>query len=86
MSGCRPGDELYDYEDKRYYIRAVKGGRSIRCINIIGSAESNGVVKNAFVKSIENRDAELDIKTVCFLKEKGFPDSFIDFLGGKSVD
>lgn len=83
VSACRAEDTLYEYEDARYYIRAVRDAEAMKCINIIGSADSNGVIKNAFIKAIESRDAELDIKTVCFLKEKGFPDSFIDFLGGK---
>ena len=86
VSACKDTDEVYEYEDARYYIRAVKDGNEIKCINMIGSADSNGVVKNAFIKSIENKTAGLDIKTVCFLQEKGFPDSFIDFLGGNSID
>lgn len=86
VSACQDTDEVYEYEDERYYIRAVKGGGAIKCINMIGSADSNGVVKNAFIKSIENRAAGLDVKTVCYLQEKGYPDSFIDFLGGRSID
>ena len=86
VSICLDTDEVYEYEDHAYYIRAVRSGRTIKCINMIGSADSNGVVKNAFIKSIENKGADLDLKTVCFLKEKGFPDSFIEFLGGKSLD
>lgn len=86
VNACTDADETYEYEDDRYYIRAVKDSGGIKCINIIGSADSNGVVKNAFIKSIENRAAGLDIKTVCFLQEKGFPNSFIDFLGGHSID
>lgn len=86
VSACQPADEVYEYEDGRYYIRAVRDGTAIKCINMIGSADSNGIVKNAFIKSIENPEAELDIKTICFLKGKGFPDRFINFLGGKSLD
>lgn len=86
VSACRPEDEVYEYEDGRYYIRAVKDGGGIKCLNLIGSADSNGVVKNIFIKSIENREAGLDARTVCFLTEKGFPRSFIDFLGGISID
>lgn len=86
VSACLPEDDVYEYEDSKYYIRAVRNGPSIKCINMIGTAESNGVVKNIFIKSIENNEAGLDIKAVCFLKEKGFPDSFINFLGGKFVD
>ncbi len=86
VSACQPTDEVYEYEDGRYYIRAVRRGRAIQCINIIGSADSNGLIKNAFIKSIENPEAELDIKTVCFLQEKGFPEPFIKFLGGKTLD
>lgn len=86
VSACKPEDEVYEYEDDRYYIRAVRDGKTIKCINMIGSADSNGIVKNAFIKAIENPEAELDIKTICFLKGKGFPDPFINFLGGKSLD
>lgn len=86
VSICRPEDMTYEYEDERYYIRAVKNDDGIKCINVIGSADSNGVLKNIFIKAIENKDAGLDVKTVCFLQEKGFPQEFIDFLGGISVD
>lgn len=79
VSACKP-------EDEQYYIRAVRSGRAIKCINMIGSADSNGIVKNAFIKSIKTPEAELDIKTICFLQGKGFPDAFINFLGGKSLD
>ena len=86
VSICTSEDEVYEYEDDTYYIRAVKDEKGIKCINMIGSALSNGVVKNIFIKAIENKDAGLDVKTVCFLQEKGFPQEFIDFLGGISVD
>ena len=85
-AACGPEDEVYEYEDARYYIRAVRSGKTIKCINMIGSADSNGIVKNAFIKAIENPEAELDVRTVCFLQGKGFPDGFINFLGGKSLD
>ena len=86
VSICKDTDEVYEYEDDRYYIRAVKGDQGVKCINMIGSADSNGVVKNAFIKVIENPVAGLDMKTVCFLQAKGFPNCFIDFLGGKNID
>ncbi len=86
VSSCKDTDEVYEYEDNRYYIRAVRDGKKIKCINIIGSADSNGAIKNAFIKMIENEAAGLDIKTVCFLQEKGIPNGFIRFLGGYSID
>lgn len=86
VAACAPEDEVYEYEDERYYIRAVRDKKAIKCINMIGSADSNGIVKNAFIKSIENPAAQPDIKTICFLQGKGFPDAFINFLGGKSLD
>ena len=86
ISICGPDDDVYEYEDETYYIRAVRSANGIKCINVIGSADSNGLIKNAFVKAVENADADLDIQTRCFLQKKGFPDGFIDFLGGKSVD
>ena len=86
VSLCRSSDEAYEYESERYYIRAVRRGNRILCINMIGSACSNGLVKNAFIKSIENKEAGLDIASICYLKEQEFPDEFIDFLGGNHVD
>ena len=64
----------------------MRGGGAIKCINMIGSAETNGVVRNLFVKSIESPQAALDTSAVCMLQKNGFPDSFINFLGGKSFD
>ncbi len=86
LSSCCDQDEVYEYEDSRYYIRAVRDGSAVKCINVIGAADSGGVLKNAFIKSIENPDAGMSIGTICFLKEKGFPDEFINFLGGRILD
>lgn len=86
ISSCGPEDTVYEYETDRYYIRGVRNAGGIKCLNVIGSAESNGQLKNIFIKSIESPGADIDIQSVCYLKDKGFPDSFIDFLGGKSVD
>lgn len=86
ISSCGSTDEVYEYEDCRYYIRAVRSGKTIKCMNIINSADSSGVLKSIFIKSIENPAAQLSIQTICFLKEKGFPDEFINFLGGRVLD
>ena len=86
VSTCGPEDTVYEYEDNRYYIRGVRDDSGIKCLNVIGSAESNGLLKNIFIKSIESPEAGIDPRSICYLKDKGFPDSFIDFLGGKSVD
>lgn len=86
ISACAPEDTVYEYEDSTYYIKAVRNADTIKCINVIGSADSNGVIKNAFIRAIENKGEPLDVHTVWFLKDKGFPDSFIDFLGGRSDD
>ena len=86
VSSCGPEDTVYEYETDRYYIRGVRNAGGIKCLNVIGSAESNGLLKNIFIKSIESPGVGVDVRSVCYLKDKGFPDSFIDFLGGKSVD
>ena len=86
ISACTPNDQVFEYEDHSYYIRAVRSAEGIKCINVIGSSDSNGLIKNAFIKAIENSEADLDLQTICYLQKKGFPDGFIDFLGGKSVD
>ncbi len=82
VGACKDTDQVYEYENDRYYIRGVRDENEIKCINMIGSADSNGVVKNAFIKLIENKEAALDMRTICFLQKQGFPNSFIDFMGG----
>lgn len=86
VSACRPGDEVYEYEDETYYIRGVRRGADIQCVNLIGSAESNGILKNGLLKAFSSRPGQMDVASACKLKEKGFPDSFIDFIGGKKLD
>lgn len=82
---CGDQDEVYEYEDARYYIRALRGRETgtVKCINVTGSGISNGVLRNLFVKSLENPEARMDIQTWCFLGKQGFPREFIMWLGGK---
>ncbi|MCM1148875.1 MAG: FAD-dependent oxidoreductase [Butyricicoccus sp.] len=86
ITTCKPDDETYEYEDERYYIRAVRKGAAIKCVNVIGSAESNGILKNTFLKALSCQPGQMDVASACKLKEKGFPDRFIDFMGGKKLD
>ena len=83
VSACGPEDEYYEYEDEKLYIKACKNGQKIKCINMIGSADANGVVKNIFIKTIETPEAEIDVKSVCYLLTNGFPEAFISFLRRK---
>lgn len=46
ITTCCPGDEVYEYEDDYYYIRGVKKGKDIKCINIFGPPESNGILRS----------------------------------------
>ena len=57
--------------------------RKIKCMNMIGSADTNGVVKNIFIKSIETPEAGIDMRSICTLLTNGFPMAFIHFLSGK---
>lgn len=87
VSTCKPEDEFYEFENDRYYIRGVRDeSGAIKCLNIIHSADSNGVIKNIFIKYFENKSAGLDPKSASYLREAGYPDSFIHFLGGRIVD
>ena len=81
-SRCQEGDRLYEYEDAHYYLRAVRDDRALKCLNMIGTAQSNGILKNLFSKSLASPGAPLDITTYCLLREQGFPQDFINFLGG----
>lgn len=80
INGCAPEDTAYEYEDERYYIRGVKKNGRIQCLNVIHSAESNGLLKNIFIKALKSPEAAMDTLSICQLKKKGFPDSFIAFL------
>ncbi len=86
VSSCKPEDEMYEYESSSYYIRAVKDTGGIKCINIINSAASNGLIKNIFIKSLENPAARMDVRSACYLLRQGFPVSFLNFLGGYNID
>lgn len=86
ITTCTPEDEAYEYEDDHYYILAKKRRGRITCINMIGTADSNGVVKQILTRAFETGSTGLDIKTACFLIDKGFPKGFIDFIGGITID
>lgn len=58
ITTCCPGDEVYEYEDDYYYIRGVKKGKDIKCINIFGPPESNGILRSGFVKSLRTTDLQ----------------------------
>ena len=86
ISACEPGDPVYEYEDDRYYIRGIRHNGRVQCINVINSSDSNGLLKNIFIKTLKSPEAEPDVQSICYLMDQGFPSSFIEFLGGKSVD
>ena len=85
ITTCSPGDEVYEYEDDYYYIRGVKKGKDIKCINIFGPPESNGILRSGFVKSLQHEQTFSDYG-VAALQAAGYPDSFIKFLGGSDHD
>ena len=66
ITTCTPEDEAYEYEDDHYYILAKKRRGRITCINMIGTADSNGVVKQILTRAFETGSTGLDIKT-CLL-------------------
>ena len=85
ITTCCPGDEVYEYEDDYYYIRGVKKGKDIKCINIFGPPESNAILRSGFVKSLQHEQTFSDYG-VAALQAAGYPDSFIKFLGGSDHD
>ena len=63
----------------------VKKGKDIKCINIFGPPESNGILRSGFVKSLQHEQTFSDYG-VAALQAAGYPDSFIKFLGGSDHD
>lgn len=78
--------EEYTYEKDGLVICAARQGKMLQCINLIGSVLYAGVLKNLFIRSIENPEAEMNAWTICTLRHYGLPESFINFLGGNSFD
>lgn len=81
VNDCRPEDQVYEYEDSRYYIRCVKRGRQIVCLNVYGPSESNGILRSGFVRSLSGEEP-FNPAAVAALQAAGYPVSFTDFLGG----
>lgn len=81
ISLCRPEDQVYEFENEQYYIRAVRDADCVKCINMIGTAECNGIFKNLFIKALENDKAPIDPKVLAMLAVNEIPISFIEFLG-----
>ena len=84
---CSPDDDWYEYEDEKYYIKACRGqDGSIKCVNITGSADINGLFRNNFIKGLIEGETSFNVKAACQMRDKGVPQSFIDFLGGIKID
>ncbi len=85
-SSCTQADRHCRWETGRYFIEACRDSERIKCINLIGGAGCGGVIKNAFLKALATPGAALSTQTVCLLRQESFPDGFIKFLGGDSLD
>lgn len=86
ISSCGEEDQRYHYADGRCFIEARRDRNGPKCVNLIGGAGCGGVIKNAFLKSLASPGAALSTQAVCLLRQESFPDSFIKFLGGDSLD
>lgn len=80
VASVRPEDEVYEYEDKKYYIRAARDAHRVKCINMIGTAGLNGVVKSLFIKAISEEKPQIDRMTAGMLIGNGIPGEFIRFI------
>ena len=85
-SSCTQADRHCRWETGRYFIEACRDSERIKWINLIGGAGCGGVIKNAFLKALATPGAALSTQTVCLLRQESFPDGFIKFLGGDSLD
>lgn len=85
-SSCTQADRHCRWETGRYFIEACRDPERIKCINLIGGAGCGGVIKSAFLKALASPGTALSTQTICLLRQEGFPDSFIKFLGGNCLD
>lgn len=79
ISTCQQDDEVYEYEDDRHYIRAAKMGRRVKCINLFGPAESNGILRSGFQKALSSEEI-FSNQAIAALRAAGYPESFVKFL------
>ncbi|MCI9122187.1 MAG: hypothetical protein HFG00_11820 [Oscillibacter sp.] len=64
----------------------VKGAEISKCISMIGSAGSNGVIKTIFLQSFEHENAGLDVKAICFLAFAAIRNEILSLSRAKTRD
>ena len=83
ISACTDEDDVYEYENSPLYIRAVKKDNKLKCINILGSSENNGIIRSAFMKPM-SQDLIFNDCSRAILLGAGYPESFLDFINAGS--
>ena len=83
ISACTDEDDVYEYENSPLYIRAVKKDNKLKCINILGSSENNGIIRSAFMKPM-SQDLIFNDCSRAILLGASYPESFLDFINAGS--
>lgn len=82
-----PDDRFRSWECGGLYIKAAQGADgTLKGLNLLGGAQVGGIIKHHFMKRLSGAAPELDVESVCKLKDAGFPQSFINYLGGSAND
>lgn len=83
----QPGDRYRRWQRGTLYIQAMEGADgTLKGLNLLGGAAVSGIVKNHFMKRLSGENVQLDALSRCQLKNAGFPQNFIDYLGGMVYD
>lgn len=83
----QPGDRYRRWQRGTLYIQAMEGADgTLKGLNLLGGAAVSGIVKNHFMKRLSAENVQLDALSRCQLKNAGFPQNFIDYLGGMVYD
>lgn len=77
---CGEQDDYYENSGGPYYIKAARDGSGVKCINLLGRADSSGALKNGFIKSLLRSGPIWDRAAICRLLAGGVPESFIAFM------
>lgn len=78
-----PTDRFHTWERGDLFIKVAQSeDGTLKGLNMLGGAAVSGIIKNHFMKGLAGGAPVLDVESRCKLMGAGFPQDFIDFIGG----
>ena len=78
-----PGETVvYNNPNPELMTAAKVGEEGLICVNILGSYENTGIIKNMMMKRMRGNSTSFDTFMEEKLRQQGFDSAFIKILGG----